>query len=87
MRSDILKITDTCEQCLLFKDTIQKTNYSTLVGDALEIITIDVVGSFVTTNSGNKFIVIAIGYLTKYLFAKAIQSKSANKIAKFILNA
>lgn len=85
MRSDIQKITDTCEQCLLFNDTIKKSsNYPILVGDAMERIAIDVVGPFVTTKSGNKFIVVAIDYLTKYLFAKAIPSKSANEIANFI---
>ena len=45
---------------------------------------IDIVGPLTITKKGNRYIVTAIDYFTKWLIAKAIKEATAKIVSKFI---
>ena len=51
----------------------------------MEIIDIDTVGPFVTSDNGNTYIVTVIDWYTSWLEAYPVQNKEANTIAKELL--
>ena len=51
----------------------------------MEIIGIDTVGPFVTSDNGNNYIVTVIDWYTSWLEAYPVQNKEANTIAKALL--
>jgi hypothetical protein len=54
------------------------------VGESFDCVGIDIVGPLSITPTGNRYIVVATEYLTKWPEAKAIQDTKATTIAKFI---
>src|SRR6266487_3568283 len=58
--------------------------HSIKIGQPFDRIGIDLVGLLPETKQGNKYIIIATEYLTKWPEAKAIPSKHAEIIALFI---
>lgn len=85
MRNDVHVTLKKCPECLIFNDNKKLNfNYPLLIGEAMERIGIDTVGPFIETERGNKFILIGIDYLTKYIFMKAVKNKSAVEVATFI---
>lgn len=86
MREDCIKFIRECEQCTLFnEETSQESNYPILVGDAYVKIGIDLIGQLTETKEENKYIFVAIDYLTKCTIIQAIKYKTAHEIAKFFL--
>lgn len=53
--------------------------YPLLVGEAFEKIGIDFMGSFNQTKNNNKFIIVAIDYLTKNVEMAALNEKTVRK--------
>lgn len=85
MRNDVSNIVPKCEECIKFNESRNPDfNYPILVGEALERIGIDTIGPFVTSDNGDKYILIGVDYLTKYIFMKAVPKKSAEQVANFI---
>lgn len=75
----------TCHECQM-RGGPQKNNvlHPIPVGDPWDRIGIDVVGPLPITERGNRYIVAAIDYMTKYVEARPIAEKSAMNIAWFI---
>lgn len=85
MLNDCKEILQTCSECLIFNDEREiKTNYPLLVGEIFDRIGIDLIGPLPMTDNGNLYIVVAVEYLSKYVFLKAIKTKTAAEIAMFI---
>ena len=85
MREDTLDVVKRCEECMKFNNKKSATsNYPLMIGEAFERIGIDLMGPFEITQAGNKFIVVAIDYLTKYIELDAIKDKNAETIANFL---
>lgn len=85
MRNDCIELLKTCPECLIFnEDKITKANYPILIGESMERVGIDVIGPLIESEEGNKYIVIAIDYLTKFIFLHALKEKSATEIALFV---
>lgn len=71
MRKEIYEVVSKCKECALFNDPKTNSNkhyFPPLIGEAMERIGIDTVGPMTTTLKGNRFIIVAIDYLTKYIF-------------------
>lgn len=72
-------------KCLKFNETKSPDfNYPILVGEVIERVGIDTIGPLITSDNGNKYILVAIDYLTKYVFLKAVTNKTAETVAQFI---
>ncbi|MGL5708461.1 MAG: reverse transcriptase domain-containing protein [Aeromonas sp.] len=85
LRDDVYKVLRSCKQCLSFNDKRPgASNYPLLIGEAFERVGIDLMGPFKTTKRGNKFIVVGIDYLTKFIEIDAIKEKNATNIVDFI---
>lgn len=85
MREDTNDILQKCKECMLFNDKGRSRGiYPILVGDAFERIGIDLMGPFKVTDEGNKFIIVAIDYLTKYVELGVLKEKSALAVSDFI---
>lgn len=55
------------------------------VGRPFEKVGIDLLGPFPRSENGNKFIIVATDYFTKYVITKALPDGSALEVAKFFL--
>jgi hypothetical protein len=87
MRKDVIDVIKACKECQKFNDNRKETmNYPLLIGEAFERVGIDLMGPFEITKNGNKFIIVAIDYLTKFVEIDAIQEKTADNVAEFIYN-
>ena len=85
MREDVYKTLKICRQCLAFNDKRPgNVCYPLLIGEAFERIGIDLMGPFKETKNGNKFIIVGIDYLTKFIEIAALKEKNAENIVEFI---
>lgn len=87
MRKEIYETVAKCLECALFNNKATNSNkhyFPLLIGEAMERIGIDTVGPLSTTLNGNRYILVGIDYLTKYIFLKATKTKTADEIANFI---
>jgi len=89
MRNDIKEYVKTCFDCLTKK--MPKTGPVKLlqpvkVGGPFETIGVDIFGPLVLSDKGNKYIITATDYLTKWVEAIAIPSQTALDVALFLLN-
>ncbi|GET63907.1 GapPol polyprotein [Rhizophagus irregularis DAOM 181602=DAOM 197198] len=85
MKRDVEKYVKSCDNC-------QRRNnpqglhelYPIEVKEPFHMIGIDVIGPLPRTEEGNKYIVVAIDFFTKWPEAKAIKEANAKEISKFI---
>ena len=85
MYDDIKKYVQTCNACQRFgKPQRNESLHSIEVGKPFERVGIDIVGPLPKTTRGNKYIVVAIDYLTKWPEAKALSNATAENVADFI---
>ncbi len=85
MREDTISVVERCAQCRAFNDKGKdKGMFPLMIGESFERIGIDLMGPFPITENGNKFIVVAIDYLTKYVEIDVLKEKSAINVADFI---
>lgn len=86
-RRDIEFYVTSCTSCNAKKGT--KRNWGTLnpipVGDAFEMVGLDIVGPLTETKNGNKYIVVFSDYLTKYPEAFAVKDITADTVAKLLV--
>jgi hypothetical protein len=88
MSSTILGHTISCPDCQARKGVTQATPgkiQSIKTFGLFQRIGIDLMGPFPQSQSGNKYLVVATEYLTKYVFARPIPSKTSEEVAKFFL--
>jgi len=66
-----------------FQDSLKKNNklHLILVEGPWDKIDIDIIGSLLVTEQGNRYIVICIDYMMKWAEAKSLSNKSARQIA------
>ena len=77
-----VKSCDTCQRLGNRRKTEQL--HPIEVGSVFERVGIDIVGPLPVTSSGNRYIIVATEYLTKYPEARAIKNIQANTVAQFI---
>jgi len=85
MGTDIKDFVKSCPICQFtgsrkFKETLHPIK----VGQSFDHIVIDLIGPNQITQQNNRYIITAIDYLTKWPEAKAIPTKEATEVAKFI---
>lgn len=86
MRKSIYDILAECKPCLLYNEDERKQySYPLLIGECFELLGIDTLGPLSLTRKQNKFVLIAIDYLSKYVIMQATKDKNMNRIADFII--
>jgi hypothetical protein len=82
---DIKIYISTCDSCQRRGKSLKRGEYYPIpVGEPFEMIGIDFVGPLPRTKKGNKYIIVAIDYLTKWSEAKAVRKANAKTAAAFI---
>jgi len=82
---DIKKYIASCDECQKRRKKLRRGEFRPIpVGEPFEMIGIDFVGPLPRTRKGNKYIIVAIDYLTKWSEAKAVRRATANVAANFI---
>ncbi|RWS24158.1 pol polyprotein-like protein [Leptotrombidium deliense] len=87
--SDVIKYVLSCITCQQTKNTHTKAGTLKPVSPGsrpFSKLAIDLMGLLPTTKRGNRYIVVATCYLTKYTITKALKNITAADIAKFILH-
>src|SRR6266542_1682156 len=85
MYEDIRGYVQTCDACQR-RGNPKANNILHLIElkASFQRIRIDIVGSLMITKKGNRYIVTAMDYFTKWLIAKAIKKATAKTVSKFI---
>ncbi|GBC54380.2 uncharacterized protein LOC115178352 [Rhizophagus irregularis DAOM 181602=DAOM 197198] len=85
MRKDIEEYIRTCWNCQVRGKPSGKSELHPIkIGEPFEVIGIDIVGPLNKTGKGNKYIVVAIDYFTKWAEARALKEATANEVTKFL---
>src|SRR6266498_4303744 len=85
MKDDIKSYIQTCDQCQRRgKITDENELHSIKIKEPFYQWRIDIVGSLTETSRGNKYIVVAIDYFTKYPEARALVNANARNVANFL---
>ena len=85
MRKDIEEYIRTCWNCQVRgKPSGRNELHPTKIGEPFEVIGIDIVGPLNETGRGNKYIVVAVDYFTKWVEAKALKEATANEVTEFL---
>ena len=86
MKQDIYNYIDSCTKCQLIKRKPPKRAHlqHPSTNRPFQLLGIDVAGPLTTTDEGNKYIISAICYFSKYCVTKAIKDFTAFTTAKFI---
>ena len=85
MHNDVKAHIDACEPCQLGKPpTKNKEIHPIITERPFERVGIDFVGPLPETEEGNRFIIVAIDYFTKWPEAKAVKKHDAKTTARFI---
>ena len=86
MKKDIEEYIKTCNQCQQRGKPRGKNElHSIKVKEPFYQIGIDFVGPLPKTPTGNKYIIVAIDYFTKWPEARAVEEATAKKVSKFIM--
>jgi hypothetical protein len=85
MFEDIREYVQSCDSCQRFGKPKRTEPLHTIpVGQPFERVGIDIVGPLPITPRGNRFIVVATDYLTKWPEARALTHATAEAVAQFI---
>ncbi|GBC30564.2 putative integrase core domain protein [Rhizophagus irregularis DAOM 181602=DAOM 197198] len=85
MRKDIEKYVRMCRNCQMRGRPIGRNELHPIrIGEPFEVIGIDIVGPLNETGKGNKYIVVAIDYFTKWVEARALREATANEVTEFL---
>ncbi len=85
MKNDIKSYIQTCDQCQRRgKTTDENELHSIKIKEPFYQWGIDIVGPLTETSRGNKYIVVAIDYFTKYPEARVLSNTNAKSVANFI---
>jgi len=89
LRSDVKQYVKTCSECQTRKiprlKPAGKMQFFQIPEIPFENVQIDVMGPFTRTTKGNKYVVTAIDYLTKWIEARAIKESTTDQIALFVI--
>lgn len=88
VRSDTVNYVNSCPECQLFKGSNEK--YGKLVpfqvSKVMEQLGIDYIGPMPSSSKGNRFIIIATDYFSKYAFVEALPNCTSEATADFLVN-
>src|SRR6266511_1044949 len=85
MKYDLEEYVRTCDQCQRRGKPVGKNElHPIVVREPFYQIGIDIVGPLPLTSLGNKYIIVAIDYFTKWTEAKALKEATAEEVATFI---
>ena len=85
MKEDIETYVKSCDQCQRRRKPKNKNKLNPIkVKESFYQIGIDIVGPLNETTEGNKYIVVAIDYFTKWPEARAIKEATAKEVSTFI---
>ncbi len=85
MKNDIKSYIQTCDQCQRHGKITDKNELHLIkIKESFYQWEIDIVRSLTETLRGNKYIVVAIDYFTKYPEARALTNANAKSVANFI---
>ena len=85
MIKDIEEYVKTCDSCQRRNKPVGKHELNPIeVKEPFHMIGIDVVGPLPETTNGNKYIVVAMDYFTKWPEARALKEANAREISRFI---
>src|SRR6266540_4324358 len=85
MKDDIKNYIQTCDQCQRREKTTDENElHSIKIKESFYQWGIDIVGPLTETSRGNKYIVVAIDYFTKYPEARALANANARNVANFL---
>lgn len=88
LREDAIKHVNSCHQCQLFKPLSGKPtgNLRPITTDGfMEMVSLDFVGPLPVSKSGNRFIVVCVEYLSKFVIVKALTTINATATANFLI--
>ena len=88
VRDDVDNYVRTCPQCQTRKHQVPRVRapqQHVEVTGPFETVGIDVLGPFPRSSKGNKYVVLAADYLTKWTMTKAIPRATAEEVIKFFL--
>ena len=89
MKKDIAAYVKTCHACQQRKIPRHRPfgtmQYIKVPSEAFHRVQIDVMGPFTTSAKGEKYVVTAIDYLTKWIEARALKEATTETIAKFFI--
>jgi hypothetical protein len=74
-----------CETCTKFKRNRSFKQFPTKIDGTFLEIGIDCIGPLPKSSSGNRFIVLATDYYSKWVEGKALKKKSAEEISRFLV--
>ena len=85
MREDIKNYVKTCFRCQQ-RGTLKQNNRKRTIApqDVFERWGIDIVGPLLVTETGNRYIVVAVDYFTRWPEAKLLKEANARAVAQFI---
>src|SRR6266542_3598721 len=85
MKDDIKSYIQICDQCQRHEKTTDENElHSIRIKELFYQWGIDIVGPLTETSRGNKYIVVAIDYFTKYPKARALANANARNVANFL---
>jgi Integrase zinc binding domain/Integrase core domain len=85
MRKDIESYVKSCWKCQMRGKPIGRNELHPIeINEPFEMIGIDIVGPLSETEKGNRYIVVAIDYFTKWPEAKALKEATAKEVTEFI---
>ena len=85
MRNDIQDYIKQCNICQRYNvRPMTIRTHHVPIGESHHIVGIDLIGTLPVTPRGNRFVIVAVDYLTHWVEAKAIPEKTADAIAEFI---
>jgi len=87
MRSDVEKIVKTCFRCQFYRPSpLPKgaSNIPTVVEKPFIRVGLDIVGPLPETNQGNKYLIVLVDYVTKWVEASALKTIEAKDVMAFL---
>jgi transposase InsO family protein len=82
---DVKLALDHCPVCIRQLPPVVRPLHPIRVNGAFERVSIDFIGPLPTTLTGNRYILVAIDHLTKWVEAKALPTDNARVTARFVL--
>ncbi|RWS03936.1 pol polyprotein-like protein [Dinothrombium tinctorium] len=89
MFKDIVNWVQSCPTCQKVKPNIKRSGKLCPISTGsrpFSKIGIDIIGMLPSTKKGNRFIIVAICYLTKFAITQALKNVTAKDVAQFLMN-
>ena len=88
VREDVARYVRTCRQCQTRKHRfphVRTPRQCVRVIGPFETVGVDILGPFPRSIDGNKFVILAVDYLTKWTMTRAVPKANADEVVRFFL--